>query len=186
MYCVPVAAGQLLNYFEDQCRFVEALPLALRDQVLVRLQPGRSRGENKRWEERFPALQLDEGLQTITGLMSKSRLCISTCNSTVYLESMALNIPTIIFFNPKYGELRDSTIPYFEQLKAVGIFHETPESAAKQMVMVWDDVADWWESATVQSVRQEFCKRYTYFPDRPLDIMEKLFRDVATTPHAKS
>jgi putative transferase (TIGR04331 family) len=187
IYCVPVAAGQLLSYFEDQCSFVEALPLALRDQVLVRLQPGGGfHSEKQRWEEHFQALQLDEGRQPIMGLMSKARLCISTCNSTTLLESMALNLPTIIFFNPKHWELRDSAIPYFEQLKAVGIFHETPESAARQMVMVWDDVADWWGSAVVQSVRREFCKRYVHSPDRLLDIMEKLFRDVATTTYAKS
>jgi len=184
MYSVTVAVGQWQNYFEDQCRFVEALPLALHDQVLVRLLKGDlGHSQKQRWEDRFPALQLDEGLQSMMGLMSKSRLYISTYNATTFLESMSLNFPTIMFWNPKHWELRDTAIPYFEQLKAVGIFHETPESAARQMVMVWDDVADWWESSAVQSVRREFCKRYAHIPDRPLDIMEKLFRDVATTPH---
>ena len=187
MYSVPVAAGQWQSYFEDQCRFVEALPLALRDQLLVRLYSADyDFSQKNRWEERFPAIQLDEGLQSMTQLMSKARLYISTYNATTYLESMSLNFPTIMFWNPNHWELRDSAVPYFEELKSVGIFHETPESAAKHMAAVWDDVAAWWESVAVQLVRQKFCERYAHIPEQPLDIMEKLFCEIATSSHANN
>lgn len=117
-------------------------------------------------------------------LLKKTRLYISTYNATTYLESMSLNFPTIMFWNPKHWELRDSAIPYFEQLKAVGIFHDTPEGAARQMATVWDDVSGWWESAAVQSVRREFCERYAHIPEKPLELMGKLFRKIADTHHA--
>ena len=97
---------------------------------------------------------------------------------------MSLDFPTLIFWNPKHWELRVSAVPYFEMLKSVGIFHETPESAARQMVAVWDDVAAWWESDAVQLVRSEFCKRYAHIPEKPLDVLEKLFREIAATPHS--
>ncbi len=187
MYSVPVAAGQWQSYFEDQCQFVEALPVELRDQLIVRLFPHNwGHSQTQRWQDHFPALQLDYGAQLMTCLMSKARLYISTYNATTYLESLSLNFPTIVFWNPKHWELRDSAIPYFEKLKSVGIFHETPESAAKHMVAVWDDVAAWWESAEVQSARLEFCKHYAHLPEQPLDIMEKLFREITTSSHAKN
>jgi len=172
MHSVPVA-GQWLDYFEEQARFVQALPEKLRDNVLVRLYSSDyGWKQRQRWQEHFLEIRLDEGVQPMESLVKKSRLYISTYNATTYLESMSLNIPTIMFWNPKHWELRDSAIPYFEKLKAVGIFHDTPESAARQMATVWDDVSCWWESAAVQSVRSEFCERYAHIPEKPLVVLE--------------
>lgn len=180
MYSVPVAAGQWLAYFEDQCRFVQVLPTDLREQLLVRLySQDYGLGQRQRWQARFPGIKLDEGAQPMAALLNKTRLYISTYNATTYLESLSLNFPTIIFWDPKHWELRDSALPYFEKLKSVGIFHETPESAAQQMAVVWSDVSSWWESAGVQSVRQEFCEKYAHIPEKPLDVMAKLFRNIA-------
>lgn len=185
MYSAPVAAGQWLAYFEDQCRFVLALPTDLREQLLVRLySQDYGLGQRKRWQARFPDLELDDGVQPMAALLKKTRLYISTYNATTYLESLSLNFPTIIFWNPKHWELRDSALPYFEKLKSVGIFHQTPESAAQQMAAVWSDVSSWWESVGVQSVRQEFCERYAHVPERPLDGMEQFFRNFANSQGA--
>jgi putative transferase (TIGR04331 family) len=180
MYSAPVAAGQWQSYFDDQCRFVQALPEGLRDQLLIRLFPQDwGYDQKQRWQARFPDIRLDEGVQPMAALMKKSRLYISTYNATTYLESMSLNFPTIMFWNPKHWELRDSALPYFEKLKSVGIFHDTPESAAQQMAEVWDDVDGWWQSAAVLLVRSEFCERYARIPEKPLDVLEKLFRAIA-------
>ena len=179
MYSVPVAS-QWLDYFEDQCRFVKALPQVVRDQLLIRLYPHEFGWcLRQRWLDRYPTIVLDNGIQPIVSLMEKSRICISTYNATTYLESMSLNFPTIMFWNPNHWELRDSALPYFEKLKSVGIFHETPESAAEQLVQIWDDVSGWWQSAAVQTVRKEFCVQYVHIPEKPLDGMKSLFRTMA-------
>jgi putative transferase (TIGR04331 family) len=182
MYSVPVAAEQWASYFEDQCRFIQALPEILREQVLVRLHAqDYGLGQKLRWLDRFPAVRLDENLPSMGALMKKSRLYISSYNSTTYLESMSLNFPTIIFWNPEHWELCDSALPYFEKLKSVGIFHSTPEDAARQMKRVWDDVSGWWESESLQSVLKDFCKQYAHNPPRPLLKLKRLFREVAAS-----
>jgi putative transferase (TIGR04331 family) len=179
LYCVPVA-GQWLDYFNDQCRFVDALPDEIRRCLLVRLYQSDYRwGQAARWEDRFPDVLLDDGEVPIAPLIAKSRLYVSTYNATTFLESLALNIPTIIFWNPNHWELRESVVPYFERLKEVGIFHKSPESAAHQMARVWDDVATWWYSDSVQAARKEFCYRYSRMPEQPLKEMEHVLRRVA-------
>jgi putative transferase (TIGR04331 family) len=117
-------------------------------------------------------------------LLDNTRIYISTYNATTYLESLSRNLPTIIFWNPKHSELRDTALPYFEKLRSVGIFHDTPESAARQMASVWNDVSSWWESAEVQAVRVDFCDRYAHFPSKPLNIMARLFRQMAADSDA--
>ena len=179
MYAVPVAS-QWLSYFDDQCQFIYALPERLRKKMLIRLY-GHDYGwcQKERWLEQFPDLQLDPGHQPIYDLINKSRLYISTYNATTYLESLAWNMPTIMFWNPIHWELREDVIPYFELLKSVKIFHETPESASNHMVKIWDDIPSWWESEAVQNNRKQFCERYSHIPENPLDKLETIFRDLS-------
>ena len=136
--------GQMLEYFEEQYRFYDSLQQRIQGKFLIR-NYSNDYGwcQEKRWKSRFPGVKLDDGKAPIKRLIKKSRIYISTYNATTYLESLALNVPTIMFWNPKHWELRDDAVPYFKRLKDVGIFHETPESAAAKVVEVWDDVAGW-------------------------------------------
>ena len=107
-------------------------------------------------------------------MIKKSRLYISTYNATTYLESLYWNVPTIIFWDPKHWELRENAKPYFELLKSVGIFHDTPEGAAQQMINVWDDIDLWWNSKEVQNARLKFCKQYSRDNNRLVSHLEKI------------
>lgn len=185
MYSTPVAS-QWLDYFEDQFRFIAALPESLRGQLVVRLYKQDYGWDQKlRWQDRWPGVRLDEGTASIIPLIKKSRLYISTYNATTFLESLALNIPTIIFWNPKHWELNESATTYIDRLSTVGIFHATPESAANHMTKVWDDVVGWWGSESVQTVRKAFCHRYSRTPEHPLDEIELLLKRIARSAHAE-
>ena len=173
MFSVPVA-GQWLGYFEDQCRFVAALTEPLRRKLLVRLyDQDYGWSPKKRWQDRFPQIRLDGGTSPFGSLMEKSRLCISTWNTTSFLESMAMNIPTLIFWNPNHWELRNSAISYFERLKEVGIFHENPESAAAKVAEICDDVPGWWHRVEIQEARHYFCDRFSRTIDNPIQALKE-------------
>ena len=111
--------------------------------------------------------------------MSSSRIYISTYNATTYLETLFLNFPTIIFWQEKYWELRESAKPLFDLLKQVGIFHDTPDAAAAQLVNVWSDLPGWWNSDDVQTARLSFCKQFAFKPENMLRRMEHLLRDIS-------
>jgi len=174
-----VVSRQWLDYFDDQCAFVQNLPQSIRDALTVRLYP-QDYGWDQvaRWRDRFPDVLLDEGQSNIKALIRQSRLYISTYNATTYLESLTMNVPTVIYWNPKHWELRDSAVPYFEDLKGVDIFHETPESAARHVAAVWDDVDAWWTGPAVRAVLERFKARYCHLPDNLLDRIEHALREV--------
>ncbi len=180
MFSVPVAS-QWLDYFNDQCRFVDALPAAISRELQIRLYP-QSYGwcAKERWQDRFPDILLDDGVIPLEKLIRKSRVYISTYNATTFLESLAINIPTIMFWNPKHWELRESAIPYFDQLKAVGIFHDNPESAAQHLAKIWDHMTTWWNSESVQSARETFCQNYSCLPNRFIGVLEDIMGSVGS------
>ena len=42
----------------------------------------------------------------------------------------------------------------------MGIFHKTPESAAKKVNEVFGNPQKWWELTEVQDARENFCQRF--------------------------
>lgn len=103
---------------------------------------------------------------------------ISTYNATTFLESFTMNVPTVIFWNPNHWELRDSAIPYFEDLMRVSIFHVTPESAARHVGSIWEDVEAWWMSPDVRAALDRFTRRYCDLPPDLLGRIERSLRDL--------
>ncbi|EKR00620.1 LIC12162 family transferase [Leptospira borgpetersenii] len=172
-------AGQWNSYQEDLFLFVNSLPDSIRNTLLIRLHATDYKREQElRWHEKFPTIELNDGQSNINELLTKCRLFISTYNATTFLESFTMNIPTVMFWNPQHWELRDSAIPYFEELKKVGIFHTTPEFAAKHVVQVWDNLEEWWNDKEVQLVRNSFCRRYSHLTDDRLERLKHILRKV--------
>lgn len=180
LYSAPVATNQMEQYLADQYAFVAALPENLRQEVLVRLYASDyGFSQAARWQEKFPGLALDAGIRPMKKLLKQTKLYISTYNATTYLESMALNFPTLMFWNPQHWELREGVQPYFDLLKEVGIFHETPAGAAAQMIKIWDDVDKWWYHPETQNARKVFCSRFAHIPDKPSDKLAELVKQTA-------
>ena len=158
-----IQAGQYLKYLEDQFLFVETLPEGVRRDLIVRLYnsvPDFGWEQEQRWRGRFPDININTGKSDINKLIQCTKLYISTYNATTYLESISMNIPTLMYWNPYYWELRDCALPYFLELKRVGIFHETPESAARHVTEIWDHIDDWWLSDKVQDAVRGFKAEY--------------------------
>ncbi|MES2510128.1 MAG: LIC12162 family protein [Pseudomonadota bacterium] len=169
-----IVASQWLEYFEDQCRFVARLPKSIQSALTVRFYPhDYGWSQRERWKEKFSNLRLDEGAIPIDELIGQSRLYISTYNATTYLESFNMDVPTVIYWNPEQWELRDSAMPFFESLKEVGIFHESPESAADHVSRIWDNVEEWWHGDKLRRVLADFKNQYCRTPDNLLDQIEK-------------
>ena len=169
LYAVPVSAAQWNAYFKDQKQFVGGLKDKIRKNLLVRLlRSDYGCGQKPRWRDAFQDVALDDGTRPIIDLLKKSRLYISSYNSTTYLESFSFNFPTLVFWSPDHWELKEETKPFFDLLESVGIFHRTPQAAAEKMNEIWDDVDKWWFHPKTQAAKDAFCARYAKKVDQPV------------------
>lgn len=176
LYSFPVA-GQWLDYFNEQIEFIKCVPDEIRKNLVIRLNKS-DHGwcQKSRFLEYFPQLEIDDGFSKIDQLTANSRICISTYNATSYLESMCSNIPTLMFWKPDHWELNESAAPWFDLLKAVGIFHTSPSSAAAHLELYWDNLEEWWMSQEVQKVKNDFIGNYSYIPNKPIKMLQKLLK----------
>lgn len=169
LYAAPVSAAQWNVYFKDQERFVGSLSNEIRKNLLVRLcQNDYGCGQESRWRDTFQDVSLDDGSRSMIDLLKKSRLFVSTYNATTYLESFSFDFPTLVFWSPDHWELKEEAKPLFDLLESVGIFHKTPEAAAKKMNEIWDDIDEWWLDPKTQAAKNGFCARYAKNIDQPV------------------
>jgi putative transferase (TIGR04331 family) len=160
--------------------------LHLRRALTVRLYPNDyGWDQTLRWQDEWPDVELDSGRRKMDSLIRECRIYVSTYNATTYLESFTMNVPTVIFWNTEHWEIRESAKPYLDELEKAGIFHKTPEGAARHVATVWNDVQAWWESSDVQQVRQKFCERYARMPDNLPRRVENALRDVVKIARAR-
>ena len=47
-----------------------------------------------------------------------------------------------------------------ENVKKVGVFHDTPESAARHINLIWHDINSWWDSEAVKDAVNLFKNKY--------------------------
>ena len=95
-----------------------------------------------------------------TKRLKNIKICIGTYNATIFLETLSYNIPTIIFFNLEQCNIRPEAIYYFKRLKSIGIFHDSPEAAAKFLNKIETNIEEWWNEPKLQLIRKEFCDEY--------------------------
>jgi len=180
MYSVAISACQWTSYFNDQVTFVSSLNKKIRINTLFRMaEPDYGCGQEDRWKDRKnqPEIVLeDSSSRPLTDSISESRLVVSTYNATTFLETMAMNVPTVVFWNPEHWELRGAAKSYFDDLRDVGILHYSSESAGRHVNNVWLDVGAWWKSEGVQKVRRKFCRRYSHIPTNGVDRIVEICR----------
>ena len=178
MYSVTISVGQWISYFNDQINFVTSLSKRVQGGTTFRTC-GTDFGcyQRDRWIDKKDYLTIaleDESDRPLIESISRSRLVVSTYNATTFLETMAMDVPTVVFWNSEHWELRGAAKSYFDDLRDVGILHYSSESAAEHVNNIWLDVGSWWKSEAVQKVRRKFCRRYSHIPTKGVDRMAEI------------
>jgi hypothetical protein len=165
------------QYFEDQQKFISELANTPKQGLTIRLHAARRYlkwNEELRWQTFDPSLKIDTGGVAIRNLIAQSRLVVHSYDSTGILETLSQNIPTLAFWQNGFDHLRDSAKPYYQLLVDVGIIHLSPESIARKVNDIWDDVNGWWAQSSVQAARKQFCGRYARLSRNPLQELKKI------------
>ena len=150
------------KYFEDQKRFVNALEIAPKKKLIVRLNAlfrDRKYNEDSRWYDFDKMININSGNKPIRNLISNSRLVVHSYDSTGMLETLSQNIPTLAFWQNELDHLREKIKPLYQILIDAGILHLSAVAAASKVNEVWNDVDSWWYLEHVQKAREQFCDK---------------------------
>ena len=160
IYSMPIA-GQWVKYFNDQVNFCKNLTDSVSSQTTIRLYHfDYNWYQGLRFKDSLPGIEISHASKSYNTELLTTKVLVSGWNSTTYLESLAADIPTVIFWDVELFELRERVEEDFEDLRRVGIFHTTPESAAEHINQIWDDVESWWEGDDLKEAKDRFMSKY--------------------------
>lgn len=183
MMSMSVSSTGYLAYLDEQYRFVSTLSGKNKKLLTVRLYThDYGWNQRERWLNRFPEIECYLGNKSIINQLNESKLFIGTYNSTTYLETFTANFPTILFWNPEHWELRSSAQPYFDDLRNVGILHDTPELAAAKVNEISNDPTVWWQQTEIQAAKDEFCFQFARTSSNWLKEWRSELLKVSNTP----
>jgi len=114
---------------------------------------------------------------SISGAMSASRAALTVHNylGMSWLETLALDIPTVCFIPKGIHKFRASAQPFADALIRVGVLHYSGSEAAKFVNSLRGNPTAWWQSAEVQEAREAFVARYANFNDNWLEAWTEEF-----------
>lgn len=167
----PVGPDQAKSFLDDQLSFINSISKECRKSLIVRINKKQDEKMKSSFLNKINAsvqtIKIDDSSNPIEKEIKKCRFFVYSCNSTGYLETLSRGIPTVMFWNPKLFELRDSAKPFFDTLKSVGILHEDPVSAADHISKYWNDVDAWWQDDKVKEAVKLFCDNYAPSINKP-------------------
>ena len=149
------------NYLSWQERFFLSLKHEIIKLFLVRLYPVETGWFNKlRLQDTVQGLRYDDFIVPFLKRAKESNLAVVDSNQTTFLETIGLDIPTIIFWDKSVWEIQDSAKSYFEELKEAKVFHDSPESAANFVNNYYAIIEEWWNNERVKQAVKRFKDNY--------------------------
>ena len=169
----PISSSSL-NLIKEHIEFIENLnPIAYKD-LIYRLYHDYGWDEKNRIKDNFNDIKYENMNEiSLNESLDNSKLVIVTYNATTLLETMNANFPMIAFWNPRYWELREEAVPYYEALINAGILYQSPSKCAKKVNEIYHDPLSWWMSKDVQEAKNYFC---SYFARTTNDIVNELYK----------
>jgi putative transferase (TIGR04331 family) len=175
-----------LSHFNNKSNFIKNLNNDIKTKLIFRPYP-HNFGWNTiaRLKEIHKFIEIDSN-KNIYASLSNIRICVVNVNSTVFLETLNLNLPTIIYFDPKQDLIRNDAKHYFDVLKEVNIYFDNGTSAAEHLNNIWNQVDKWWYNKKTQIAVNYFCNRFSRRTNYPVDKLVSFFKRANTNDKSDS
>ncbi len=156
--------NQHYKYLEDTVKFAKNLNKENLENLKVRFH-SRKLGCNEElfWKKELGKFNYDDGRKKIDKLYKHSRLVIHSYAVTGYLETLAMNIPTIIFHNFKDSPFNEVATSDIQELIKYNILHTNTKSAAIFLNKISNDIDSWWNDPNLQKAKNDFSNKYGRF-----------------------
>ena len=112
-------------------------------------------------------------------ILQKVRIFVHDQDSTVFLETLSYNIPTLIFLKKDYYKnRRKESRKHYLGLKKAKILHTDPISLSNFINKNYYSIEKWWNNEKTQKAKYNFCKYYAKKTDKPVQSVINLIKKI--------
>ena len=158
-YSVPIS-DDYLDYLDNIEYLFKEIYILNKKKVKLRFLKEDGWENENRLSERLNDIKKDNKNLSLEESLKKSKLAFCTANSTVFLETLAYNYPTLLFIDLRFYQIREDILQDFMKLNKVGICFFDMESVLEHLSNINKDINKWWHSADLQLKRVEFTNKF--------------------------
>lgn len=122
-------------------------------------------------EKSFSKIKINNPKINFIKILDEFKLVIHTLDGTSFLETMALNKPSVLIMPKECFHHRKSVDYFYKRLKDAKILHTNKNSLLKFLNNI--DINQWWEKDHTQSIKDEFSKEFCYYVTNPIKEFNK-------------
>jgi putative transferase (TIGR04331 family) len=108
--------------------------------------------------------------------LQKSDIYIADHMSTTYAQALAINKPTLLYWDFKANELRTNSKPIFDKFIDLNILFDSPIKVAQMISSLDGSLANWWSNEERQSAINEFLALFCSAPTNGAAIWQNEFK----------
>jgi len=171
---------EYIKYLNDQFKLYDKLNIYVKSLSEIRLHSSSkyfNYFEKERWLNHNINVSINYGEIDFYKAIKNSRIVIFTYDSTGFLETLSLNIPTLIYINNNLEYVRDSALEYYQLLIDAGILYTSYEILAKKINQIYDKIELFWNNPDVQNARDIFCNKYSKTINNPLMKLKSIIEN---------
>ena len=165
-YCYKVGGGpnsptQVNKYYTDQQSFCCHLGAGLADQFVHRPAQWTFGHQQERWFESANHPELAVKFHDGAGFncLSYELLVMDHIGTTLTIRALA-NLPFLLFCRPEWWPINAQAKETIAHLKQVGVWHDSPKSAANCLLKISDGIISWWDDKSTRKAVSGFRRYY--------------------------
>lgn len=90
--------------------------------------------------------------------IQKARLAIHVDIQTTFLETMYMNVPSVVIMNNNFWNVSKKSFSILKKLKYANILFHNHKDMANHINKYYSNIDDWWESKKVQKIRLDYLR----------------------------
>ena len=170
---------QVVNSKEMTIDFLNTIKDPVRPLVRVRIYPiDYGLDQKNTFESKFPQLSFSPSDCDFRSDLRDVRVVIFNYFSTSFIEAVKAGIPSVVFINPDYYEVKDSYTSLFLSLVDIGVLHHSSKSCAQFVEQIWDSVDAWWSNPVTIQVIDEFLRVFGYTSSTPITELSQVILEI--------
>ena len=137
---------------------IKKLNLKIKKMTLLRLHHSFLSRGNLITEKYFKNLKIkiDFGRKSLRNILKDTRVTLFNYDSTGLLENLALNIPSVCYWDDTYNHLNPEFVNRYNLLVEAKILFTKEEDLIKHLNNYWDNINDWWLDSLTEKKIKEF------------------------------
>ncbi len=162
------------DFISNVSKFLFHLDKPIKDRTVLRVPPSSDNFNSVDYYSDLKGSFNFDNSENLNKAYCSSKVVVHPSNSTTLLETMYLDIPTLIVLNKNNNPISDLALDYFKELESAKVLFYDPLEAATFLNKIWEnDINVWWNDFKTKKATLSFVKN---FANKSENLVEDLFK----------